>query len=574
MLPAVAALSSAFLWAMPAAASAPSATGAATDAYLSAVHTYAQAALANDPATIAAVDSAAQTIRSECAGVLTGAPTEGSSESSARSFGETIREEEQLNDLEDELAMAVDAAAREPNRQALLAFIAAARSITWDNPKLSDALNAELAEIEQHDSAPAPPVCADMEQWVASGYRTPSASTRQLIAEREQASQRARSHLTESLSSLLRPYEGPAAKTLIASTEALEKQSSKALAAGTGTVYEQLTEELGVVHQRTSTLGHPAPGVVVIGKGTTVAGGKYEVLVEPPEAAPGRGERERCAPAHPVKAQIVTGGGVGISGCFSRSEGAQRPLVSCSGGLLTIEARTLPAARTVRLQLSNGREITSPVAVVPPALGGPFGFYYQVVRGPDPAPVAVTEFDAAGRAIRRFKLHRYVGCVEHPVKFLPGGIRILARGRVPGGPEFAVKGEAFRFLGRTRFALQVDIVNGGGGGESLDGHDPGVFVSGLFTSCQPRPYAIVYGLLKARGDTVLARVNGALEPLRKVTIPARLHAGGVLVYLAADTVPSELIVRAPNGSTVVSETRARVGREAVERCEGEHEASS
>jgi hypothetical protein len=50
-----------------------------------------------------------------------------------------------------------------------------------------------------------------------------------------------------------------------------------------------------------------------------------------------------------------------------------------------------------------------------------------------------------------------------------------------------------------------------------------------------------------------------------------LHANGVLVYSATDTMPSEVIVRNPAGKTVVTENLGRQSKEAVETCEGEKE---
>jgi len=115
------------------------------------------------------------------------------------------------------------------------------------------------------------------------------------------------------------------------------------------------------------------------------------------------------------------------------------------------------------------------VAFVPARLGGPTGFYYQVVRGPSPIPVSLTELDAHGKPLRVFKLHRFVGCTKHLLKFLPGGIRTLVRDRVPQGPTFSIVGEAYRFFGHIHFALQVDAEGQGGHGESASGRRPRLF---------------------------------------------------------------------------------------------------
>lgn len=71
------------------------------------------------------------------------------------------------------------------------------------------------------------------------------------------------------------------------------------------------------------------------------------------------------------------------------------------------------------------------------------------------------------------------------------------------------------------------------------------------TGCQPHEYAILYGILKNAHDTVWARGPDGLTQLRRVRIPARLHQRGVLAYSATPSAPSELIVRAPGGRTLL-----------------------
>jgi hypothetical protein len=343
--------------------------------------------------------------------------------------------------------------------------------------------------------------------------------------------------------------------------------------AGIVGVYHQLYATLGIAHEPEPTVGHPAASSIVLGKGRLEAGGSYEVTLTPMPATAGR-HQDECESSHPLNVKIVSTLIGGVSGCFSRSEASLRPRVECNEGYLRVEARTPPAARSVRLRLSNGRQVTSPVALVPPRLGGPVGFYYQVVRGPQPIPVSLTELDARGRPVRIWKLDRRVGCTKHVLKFLHNGIRPLVHGSLPGGPQFAIVGQAFHFFGRIHFALQVDITDQGGGGESASGERPKLFTWALYEGCKPQQYAIVYGLLKAPRDTVLARTSGVLHPLHRVAIPAHLHAGGVLVYAAAGTVPSELILRSPSGRTIVTEKLGRLGAEATETCEGEAEGAA
>jgi hypothetical protein len=275
---------------------------------------------------------------------------------------------------------------------------------------------------------------------------------------------------------------------------------------------------------------------------------------------------------------IETGGGES-STCLSRSH-HESPSVQCQDGNLTIEAQTLARARTVRLHLSDGRQITSPVAHVPARLGGPAGFYYQVVRGPSPVPVSLTEVDARGTALRNVNLPRTGKCTK-PRRVRPT-IRTIAVGNLPQGPGFSILGERRpNFTGENHLNLSIELAaaeaggilgeGSGSGAGGRTGSKPSPFALHLQTGCQPHEYVILYGLLSASRDTVLARNAGRLQPLRRVRIPASLHAHGVLAYVALPAVPSEVIVRTPKGKTVFTEKLAGKGREAKETCEGEAE---
>jgi hypothetical protein len=85
---------------------------------------------------------------------------------------------------------------------------------------------------------------------------------------------------------------------------------------------------------------------------------------------------------------------------------------------------------------------------------------------------------------------------------------------------------------------------------------------------------ILYGLLKASGDSVYARTSGKLSRLRRVAIPKSLHAGGVLVYTVSPTVPGELLVRGPGGRTILTEKLGHLAAEATETCQGEEESKT
>jgi hypothetical protein len=72
---------------------------------------------------------------------------------------------------------------------------------------------------------------------------------------------------------------------------------------------------------------------------------------------------------------------------------------------------------------------------------------------------------------------------------------------------------------------------------------------------------------------VLAKVAGKLVPVLRVSLPASLHARGVLVYLASESRPEEVVVRSLNGRVVMSENLGNAAREGRETCEGESEGS-
>jgi hypothetical protein len=515
--------------------------------------------VSNLPASKIAAEGFANKIGSECPGALAGAQAaeRPSAGRSARQFGESIRESEQLNKLDEEVSFGLFSAWLQPDRQAAATFVGDVIDLRWSNAVLTRLIHLYVAQLEEEFKPETFDVCADIEAWVSSGYKTLSAGTKESLSRREATARRAVP--AGSRSRLLAKYEGPYEKALIRRAIALQRETTKSLKM-IGAIEARLRDSLGLAPLEIGP-ERPAKGSIVVDRGRTAAGEKYEVVVEPKEPSSGP-EHGSCR----LKIRIVGGS---TSGCYSPTEGGSSPNVNCGEGLLTIQAQTLPAARSVRLRLSDGRQITSRIAIVPATLGGPVGLYYQVVRGPSPIPVSLTELDAHGRTLRTHKLPRIVDCTKHALKFLPGGIRTIVKDRAPGGAVFSIIGERYSFLGGIHFALKVEIKNGGGGGESASGQKPNVLSTALWTGCLPHPYAVVYGLLKAPRDTVLARVSGVLHALRHVALPASLHTKGVLVYLAAPAVPSELIVRSSDGQTIITEKYGKFEAERLEECQGE-----
>jgi hypothetical protein len=600
---------------------------AATRALLEAKYTYEQSLLATAPASKAAAEGLASSLGGECPGVLAGAPDEtlgtllespshsASPPKSPRQMGESNRERRQLSDLQSELGLALEQAPIEADRQATLAYARAVGPLRWSNSYLTELARIGAAMLERQLQSAPPDVCADMKAWVASGYQTLSTVTKALIREQETVDRPLLRVLREriagpaGLADPLLPYEGSREKALAREIDVRENDL-KSARKGLATVERGLERTLGL-DTRAGALPEseeaeegPTKGAVEIGHGATAVGGKYTVWLEP---KPGSSSQ---APGCRLSMEVFESGGESnspenreIDGtrvnevCLSRSH-PRAPRAQCRDrGLLTIEAQTLPNTRSVRLNFSDGRQITSRVAIVGAKLGGPAGFYYQVVRGPSPTPVSFTEVDAHGKALRTVKLPRTATCVKQSLKRLHSVIRTIASGSLPQGPSFSISGErssAFSLGGErstsisaTRFDLSVevapeeeggDLISGTGGialiGSSVGGSPTpksSPFALQMTTGCQPHEYTILFGLLRAPADTVLARSPGSLQPFQRVRIPAGLHVGGVLAYIPLSAVPSEVLVRTPAGKTVFTENLARRAREAKETCEGEAE---
>ncbi len=591
--------------AVPASASAHVSpeNAAATHTYLTATVTFEETELANQSQEIAAKEGVAAGISGECAGILTDAPPHeevlgfglvgpaSKARPNARAEGERQRQSRQIGELELELSSALDDARTQTNREADEALIRALTPLTWSNARITLLFHVVVEEAQEELDNPTPAVCADMKAWVASGYKTLSPASKEAATRFEASLKRAFEliALVEQIhangpTEVLAPYENATDRALAHRSEALTAQLEKGSEAQAA-VLKRLGATLGVPPAK-APKPKPAKGTpVVIGRGKTAAGGNFVARAKPlPRSRHPLGcilvtIEEPSSPRHTGLLGLFSGEGTGR--CLSRSHVEPEPAVHCNSGLLTIEANLLAKTRSVRLLLSDGETITSPAILLPARLGGPAGLYYQVVRGPSPIPVSLTELDAEGRTLTVLKLPAVVECTKHPVKYFPGGIVHLAHGSLPKGPSFTIRGDGYRKLGADHFELKLEVSNeellfGGGDGGSLDGNiaiPNGVRVLEPQSSsgCLPEPYAIVYSLLKAPRDTVLARVSGTLVPLRKVVIPARLHPGGVLVYGAFTPLPTELLVRNPSGRIVDRKNLSEAAKSDTETCEGEAE---
>jgi hypothetical protein len=143
-----------------------------------------------------------------------------------------------------------------------------------------------------------------------------------------------------------------------------------------------------------------------------------------------------------------------------------------------------------------------------------------------------------------------------PVPLAGKGIRQLASGSLPGGQLFTIVGQRYRFRARLDFSLSIAITRpggSGGGGGFTPAQSPGVLAYTADVACTPHPYAVVFGLLRAPSDKVIAREGRRRIVLPHVSIPSVLHPHGVLVYASLTRFPNEVTVLRPDGKRVLDD---------------------
>ena len=566
-------------------------------AFLRAELAYTRAQVASAPATLAAVQALKSSLEGECAGVMDGAPHETLGgllaprrpKLTPRQEGEEKRHERQWSALNSELSWAVGVTELSPSHEAAVAFVQAVRALHWSEPsltKLTTAL-AETLELEVNGTVPA--VCGDMKAWVSSEYRTLTAATKAL----ERSNEETLSHLLGALLGLkgglasaspVRNFSSPQEKQLERAVQAAEAQQSAKQTAVEHTV-QQLQVGLGLQSQgEREATEKPHKGAVEIGHGRTLTHTKFKVYVEAPQAEPGPLGATECV--HPIGVWEPFGRAksseqfelpVGpVEGCLS----ASHPARGCLGSTIGLELRTVPAARRVRLTLSSGRQVTSKVFRIPRKLGGPGGVYYQALKGPSPTPVKLEELGARGRVLRTFRLAHTSRCPAPRRKKPVRRTRTLVEGKLPAGTPFSIRGISTKAGKHTSFELRAEVANepfslltllAGEEGAFGSARAQRAFATQLDKGCRPSEFAIVYGVLHAPRDVVLARTATGLVALAHVKIPAGLHARGVLAYVALPSVPEELVVRTPAGKTVATISLASAAHAAREVCEGEAE---
>jgi hypothetical protein len=559
-------LAGALLCPLTSAAATPADT-AATHALLQARIEFDRAYLQDTPARQASIRRLASGIGRECHGVLSGEgaepgtsgpPTPGS----RRMQGESERRARQRTTIADELSSALSAAGDQASRAAIEAYAAATDSLSWSDPRIAPLVHANSAAALEIVTAGPADTCADMKAWAQSGYSLLSPASKAFAATRvARAEQRG---APDSLSVLLRPSESAAERAQLRLDSALRRKLT-ASDQSFVRIYSRLQRALGAP-QSSFEERESKP---VLGRGRTHSGETYTLR------SGSEDESGNSSCRHPGWIELTESAaqngrpsiGSGSSLCLS-ARGKSSLSTGCGEDVATVTLVVPHDIVSVRLRLSDGSTITSKVVRIPAKDGGPSGVYEQALRGYTPYPVSLAELDARAHVVRRLRLAPEGRCKKEAdagPKFVT-----LVSGQAPGGLRFTIQGVLVAF-GQAQRAFNLSATLGAGGTHGEDSAEsrlPKSFDWSLASECAPHPAALIYGILAAPGDSVLARTPEGLVPLAKLELAANLGADGPLVYGAFAAIPSELIVRRADGTTLYSESLAAKAAEETEYCEG------
>jgi hypothetical protein len=512
---------------------------AATSAYLHAELRYLQALDANATPALTSVRSLVAKVSGECPQVLTGAPA---IPNGGRTTPAETKLIEQESAIRAEVLIALLRTWLSTDTQATKAFLAQTRTLRWSNKRLTRAVRKEAANAEVLFLVGVPDICSDARAWTASGYTrlAPGTTEAERALESNTGSQ-------PSIEELLAPDETPSLRKLARSFARLKNRISHhlliALSSG-----PELFSALGFTGEGT-TGGKP------IGEGHTAIGTSFTISAERETESESSSGKQCRLPIETQEGDIV------MSGCIETGK-IGVPEISCQQGRLPITMVTPASTASVSLLLSDGRLIVSPVIPIPTSLGGPLGYYRQIVRGPSPIPVSLTELDAGGKPLAVIKLRRLVECTKHPVKLVAGGP--VAHGSVPHGPSYTITVGRYRYLGQIQKKLSITFGENGRGGSAgfgLIGSPRASF--DYATSCSGRPATLIVAVLRSSKDTVFARTAGGLVALREAAIAPATKAGAKIAYEAFTEPPRELIVRNAAGQTILTRT---IGRHFIGGC--------
>ena len=126
------------------------------------------------------------------------------------------------------------------------------------------------------------------------------------------------------------------------------------------------------------------------------------------------------------------------------------------------------------------------------------------------------------------------------------------------GPTFAIIGERYRLEGKVNFSLDVQMEppdKGSSGSFSPAPVEP--FVWSSHDGCSGSPpvkWNIVFGLLRDPSTRAYAYTGSRPRPLLTARIPASLHLGGVIGYIALPEFPSAIVVRSGTGTAIQNQS--------------------
>lgn len=196
-------------WALaltPQAASARSAADvAATQALARATKTLLHAALPDLPKGLATVKSYANEVAAQCPKVAAESPQNHGSEQ-----------------LDDEVIAAMTVVGYRTGAGPIDAFYHAVKGLHWSNPKLTRAVKTFATKLDKLVSLTVPNLCGDIKEWVASGYKTLTASTTQFLEQYNAVDPEAEEGPL--IMRLARPYATAGDITLYHSIESFESE--------------------------------------------------------------------------------------------------------------------------------------------------------------------------------------------------------------------------------------------------------------------------------------------------------------------------------------------------------------
>jgi hypothetical protein len=190
----------------------------ATRAYLQADYTATRVELSDFPTSIAAVETLAVQVRSECPGVLANAPVPAHGAPPSPTAA----------DLGEEQLDAVFGAAANTESARRRGFASLVARLRWSNAVLTRLVHEQADGEAELAATPPPSLCADMRSWVASGYQVVPAATSGYLR-RESAISAKTEGKEAAIERKLVAYESPADKLIAHKLASLERSHLPAL---------------------------------------------------------------------------------------------------------------------------------------------------------------------------------------------------------------------------------------------------------------------------------------------------------------------------------------------------------